>query len=81
MIYAFIAERCSDLPVSTCCRVMKVSTSGFYQRRPDGSEELVVTERTLLQRLSGEEPADVFLNDNMLEISSQETSAVFERIS
>ena len=33
MIYAFIAEHCSDLPVSTCCRVMKVSTSGFYQRR------------------------------------------------
>lgn len=33
MIYTFIAERCSDLPVSTCCRVMKVSTSGFYQRR------------------------------------------------
>jgi putative transposase len=32
MIYAFITERCSDLPVSTCCRVMKVSTSGFYQR-------------------------------------------------
>jgi len=33
MIYTFIAERCSDLPVSTCCRVLKVSTSGFYQRR------------------------------------------------
>ena len=33
MIYAFIAERCSDLPVSVCCRVMKVSTSGYYQRR------------------------------------------------
>jgi putative transposase len=33
MIYTFINERCSDLPVSTCCRVMKVSTSGFYQRR------------------------------------------------
>jgi hypothetical protein len=32
MIYTFIAERCSDLPVSVCCRVMKVSTSGFYQR-------------------------------------------------
>ncbi len=33
MIYTFIAERCSDLPVSVCCRVMGVSTSGFYQRR------------------------------------------------
>lgn len=32
MIYAFIAERCSDLPVAVCCRVMKVSTSGYYQR-------------------------------------------------
>jgi putative transposase len=31
MIYAFIAGRCTDLPVATCCRVMKVSTSGFYQ--------------------------------------------------
>ena len=30
MIYTFIAEPCSDLPVSVCCRVMKVSTSGFY---------------------------------------------------
>ena len=30
MTYAFIAERCSDLPVAACCRVMKVSTSGFY---------------------------------------------------
>ena len=28
MIYAFIAERCSDLPVSVCCRVMGVSASG-----------------------------------------------------
>jgi putative transposase len=32
MIYTFIAERCSDLPVSVCCRVMEVSTSGYYQR-------------------------------------------------
>ena len=33
MIYTFIAGRCTDLPVATCCRVMKVSTSGFYQWR------------------------------------------------
>jgi len=26
----FITEHCSDLPVAACCRVMKVSTSGFY---------------------------------------------------
>ncbi len=31
MIYTFIVGRCSDLPVSACCRVMKVTTSGFYQ--------------------------------------------------
>ncbi len=24
------ARHCCDLPVATCCRVMKVSTSGFY---------------------------------------------------
>ena len=33
MIYTFIAEHCSDLPVAACCRVMGVSTSGFYQRK------------------------------------------------
>lgn len=31
MIYAFIARRCPDLPVTACCRVMKVSASGFYE--------------------------------------------------
>lgn len=31
MIYPFIAGHCSDLPVMACCRVMKVSVSGFYQ--------------------------------------------------
>ena len=30
MTYSFIAQDCPDLPVATCCRVMKVSTSGFY---------------------------------------------------
>jgi putative transposase len=30
MIYTFIARTCTDLPVSVCCRVMGVSTSGFY---------------------------------------------------
>jgi putative transposase len=30
MIFTFIAGCCSDLPVAACCRVMKVSTSGFY---------------------------------------------------
>lgn len=32
MIFTFIAEQCSDLPVVVACRVMKVSTSGFYAR-------------------------------------------------
>jgi len=31
MIFTFITERCSDLPVAACCRAMKVSTSGFYE--------------------------------------------------
>lgn len=48
---------------------------------PDGSEELVLTERTLLKLLSGEEPAEVFLSDDHLEIGSLETNAVFVRIS
>jgi putative transposase len=30
MIYVFVARRGGDLPVAACCRVMKVSTSGFY---------------------------------------------------
>jgi len=33
MRHTFIAERCSDLPVSACCRVVGVSRAGFYQRR------------------------------------------------
>lgn len=33
MTYTFITERCSDLPVAVCCRVMKVSISGFYAWR------------------------------------------------
>ena len=30
MTYTFIAQAARDLPVVACCRVMGVSTSGFY---------------------------------------------------
>jgi putative transposase len=42
MRFAFIARTCTDLPVSICCRVMKVSTSGFYawQANPITDKEL-----------------------------------------
>jgi len=35
MIYTFIARTCTDLPVSVCCRVMRVSSSGFYARQAE----------------------------------------------
>jgi putative transposase len=35
MTYAFIREECSDMPVVVSCRVMNVSTSGYYQRRSE----------------------------------------------
>ena len=42
MIYTFIARACADLPVAACCRVMRVSTSGFYawQAHPVRSKDL-----------------------------------------
>jgi len=55
MKYIFIAERCSDLPVSTCCRVLKVSTSGFYQRRNQP-----VTERELGEAYAANEVHDIW---------------------
>ena len=39
MIYTFIARACTDLPVSACCRVMRVSTSGFYVWRANPVRE------------------------------------------
>jgi putative transposase len=38
MMFTFIAESCSDLPVATSCRVMKVTTSGFYEWRQRESD-------------------------------------------
>jgi putative transposase len=42
MTYTFIAQACADLPVATCCRVMKVSKSGFYawQANPVSDKDL-----------------------------------------
>ena len=42
MMYTFIARACTDLPVAACCRVMKVSTSGFYawQANPVSDRDL-----------------------------------------
>lgn len=47
---------------------------------PDGSEELVLTERSLLEILSGE-PAELFLDGGHLEIGTRSTNTVFERVS
>jgi transposase InsO family protein len=33
MTYAFIVDRCADLPVEACCRTMKVSRSALYAWR------------------------------------------------
>ena len=42
MTYTFIARACADLPVAACCRVMRVSTSGFYawQAEPVRTKDL-----------------------------------------
>jgi transposase InsO family protein len=33
MIYAFIVDRCGDLPVEACCRTMRVARSAFFAWR------------------------------------------------
>jgi transposase InsO family protein len=42
MIYTFIVRACADLPVAACCRVMRVSKSGFYasQANPVRNKDL-----------------------------------------
>jgi hypothetical protein len=43
MLYAFIADRCADLPVEQCCRAMKVSRPAFFAwRRRQSSPTLNV---------------------------------------
>src|SRR4051812_21486024 len=54
MTYAFISQDCPDLPVATCCRVMKVSTSGFYAWRH--------------QPVSRRDLADAYLTDTIVDI-------------
>ncbi len=46
---------------------------------PDGGEQLVLTERSLLDLLSGA-PVEYFLQGDSLEIGNRQTNAVFERI-
>lgn len=45
MIHAFIADRCSDLPVGQCCRVIKVSRSALFAWR----EQCVTPSARLLE--------------------------------
>lgn len=55
MIYAFIAQQCCDLPVTTCCRVMGVSRAGFYQRRAQP-----VTDTELAEAYAANEVHDIW---------------------
>jgi putative transposase len=55
MTYTFIAEQCSDLPISTCCRVLKVSTSGYHQR-----QRQPVTDTELAEAYAANEVHDIW---------------------
>jgi putative transposase len=59
MIYAFIVDRCADLPVEQCVRTMKVSRSAFYGWR---HRQAHPTARTL---------ADVELGELVVKIHDQ----------
>lgn len=48
---------------------------------PDGSERLGLAEQTLLDLLSGDQPAEMYLSGDHLEIGRLDTNAVFERVS
>ncbi|MGH1488319.1 MAG: hypothetical protein ACRBK7_02825 [Acidimicrobiales bacterium] len=47
---------------------------------PDGSDRLVLTERTVLDLLSGKKPVEMYLSGDHLEIGTLDTNAVFERV-
>src|SRR6266849_757203 len=51
MTYTFIAERCSDLPVVACCRVMKVSSSGFYEWRSRPASARAIADAALTDKI------------------------------
>jgi hypothetical protein len=51
MIYAFIVDRCADLPVAACCRTMKVPRSAFFAWR---HAQLNPTARMLADRELGD---------------------------
>jgi putative transposase len=51
MTYTFIARACGDLPVRTCCRVMKVSTSGFYAWLADPVSDRDLADAHLTNRI------------------------------
>lgn len=48
---------------------------------PDSSAQLMLTERTLLDLLAGDQPAEIYLSGDHLEIGTLATNAVFERVS
>ncbi len=52
MIYTFIYQACPDLPVAACCRVMKVSTSGFYSWRRDPVSDKEMADALLTNTIS-----------------------------
>lgn len=51
MIYAFIVDRCADLPADACCRTLKVSRSAFHAWKHDQANP---TERMLADIELGE---------------------------
>jgi hypothetical protein len=65
MTYTFIARRCEDLPVATCCRVMGVSTSGFYAWRANP--------------VTGRDWADAVLTNTIVDIHRMSGAAMAAR--